>query len=98
MSVGCSSLNFLRPHEKPPEKVDSPPVETAGDPPRLPYKFSFRIAPYLFLSDFEIQRDQPLFAELAELRDHVYKELLLPPSSTPVQVYLFQTEERTRIT
>jgi hypothetical protein len=94
LTVGCNSINFLRPQEKPPEKVDRPPVESAGDPPRLPHRFSFRVAPYVFLSDFEIQHDLSLFRELADLRDQVYKELLLPPSSTVVQVYLFQTEAR----
>jgi hypothetical protein len=48
----------------------------------------------VFLSDFEIPRDQPLFKELAHLRDQVYKELLLPPGSAVVQVYLFETRDR----
>jgi hypothetical protein len=45
------------------------------------------------VSDFEVKRDLPLFAELAQLRDQVYKELQLPSGSTPVQVYLFEDRE-----
>jgi hypothetical protein len=96
LTVGCSALNFLRPRDKAPEKVDRPMVDSAtdaqGGPARLPHRFSFRIAPYVFLSDFELPRTQPLFAELAALRDQVQKELLLPPGNAVVQVYLFESE------
>jgi hypothetical protein len=93
-SVGCSSLNFLRPRDKSSEKVDHPPAEQAAGPTTLPGKYAFRIAPYIFLSDWEIPRDQPLFAELSQLRDQVYKELLLPPGDAIVKVYLFESQER----
>jgi hypothetical protein len=97
LSVGCSALQFLRQRDKPPDKVDRPAVEAIGDsqagaPVQLPHRFSLRIAPYVFLSDFELPRTQPLFAELAALRDQVQKELLLPPGNTAVQVYLFESE------
>ena len=59
----------------------------------MPGKYNFRIAPYVFLSDVKIDSDQPLFRELAQLRDQVQKELLLPPASDPVKVYLFETEK-----
>ena len=48
----------------------------------------------MFVSDWEIPRDQPLFAELAQLRDQVQKELLLPPGDSVVQVYLFEDRPR----
>ena len=35
--------------------------------PVLPGKFLIRVAPYVFLSDFEIKKDLPLFDELAKL-------------------------------
>jgi hypothetical protein len=97
LTVGCSALNSLHPHDKTPDKIDRPPVESppdapAEEPARLPHRFSFRIAPYVFLSDFELPRTQPLFAELAALRDQVQKELLLPPGTAVVQVYLFESE------
>jgi hypothetical protein len=97
LTVGCSALDFLRQRDKAPDKVDRPAVDAPGDspaasPPQLPHRFSFRIAPYVFLSDFELPRTQPLFAELAALRDQVQKELLLPPGNAAVQIYLFETE------
>jgi hypothetical protein len=68
-----------------PEKADK--EETLA----RPGKYSFRVSQYVFYSDFEIKRDQPVFRELAELRDQVYKELQLPPpgSDTLIHVYLF---------
>jgi len=62
--------------------------------PGAPGKYNFRLAPYLFLSDFEINRDLPIFQELVSLRDQVYKELLLPPGTASVQVYLFEDQQR----
>jgi hypothetical protein len=59
-----------------------------------PGKRSFRVGQFVFLSDFEVNRDQPLFRELADLREQVYKELELPSSSTLIQVHLFQDRER----
>ncbi|HVS34051.1 MAG TPA: DUF1570 domain-containing protein [Gemmataceae bacterium] len=81
--VGCHSLNVNAPQR----------TETRSDgpaPPPLPSKYSFRVAPYVFVSDFEVPRDQPLFQELADMRDQIDKELQLPPSTTSVQVYLFE--------
>src|SRR5262245_24885214 len=81
-SVGCTALNFLRPRpdkaegkDKSEQQIDRP----AGA--ALPNKHQIRIAPFVFLSDWEIPRDQPLFVELEELRDQVQKELLLPPNN-----------------
>jgi hypothetical protein len=93
--VGCNSLS-LGPGNRS-DGPTSPPTARAGDGaggPAAPGKFSFRVSPYVFLSDFEIPRDLPLFQELARLRDQVYKELLLPPGTATVQVYLFETKER----
>ncbi len=72
----------------------------AGDPPEkdsfpgTPGKHSFRVSQYIFLADFDIPRNLPLFRELSSLRDQVYKELQLPPSATLVQVYLFEDRDR----
>ena len=95
LGTGCSTLGFLRSREKPliEEQVDTPSTVRRADAPSLPGRYSFRIAPYVFLSDFEISKDQPLFTELAQLRDQVYKELLLPAGTAVVQVYLFETKE-----
>lgn len=62
--------------------------------PATPGKHSFRVSQYVFLSDMELKRDQPIFAELSDLRDQVYKELQLPSAGNVVQVYIFDNRER----
>jgi hypothetical protein len=88
--LGCNSfsLNLLS-HDK--------NEKTGADThvlPAPPGRYTFRIAPFVFRSDFEIQRDLPLFEELAKLSAQVYRELRLTPSRSAVQVYLFENKER----
>jgi hypothetical protein len=45
-------------------------------------------------SDVELDRDNPVFQDLAGLREEVCKELQLPPSTAVVQVYLFEDKQR----
>lgn len=90
ISSGCSTFNF-NPNQ-PVGKENSETNQLAS--PILPGKFLIRVAPYVFLSDFEIQKDLPLFDELAKLRDQVYSDLKLPESSTMIQVYLFEDREK----
>jgi hypothetical protein len=74
-----------------------PDVALAPAPPAapaLPSRFTFRLPPYCFISDVEMQPDAPLFRDLAKLRDQVYKELQLPAGSAVVQVYLFENKDR----
>lgn len=104
LAVGCNSLNFLRQsssREKIADKADAQQQQQqrqvavmAPAPSTLPGKHSFRLAPYVFLSDFEIDREDPLFKELGQLRDQVSRELLLPPGNAVVQVYLFESQDR----
>jgi hypothetical protein len=90
-ALGCNSFGQrLLSHDKN-EKVAIEPHVPAPTPPN---RYSFRIAPYVFLSDFEIERDKPLFAELAKLSDQVYGELRLTRGQSCVQVYLFENKER----
>jgi hypothetical protein len=91
--AGCHSLGFLTQEKGDARPGPQAPLVAASG---APGKYSFRIAPYVFLSDFEVKRDQPLFKELEDLRDQVYKELALPPGTAAVQVYLF--EDRARYT
>ncbi len=74
------------------DKPDKPEKEAALV---RPGKFSLRVSQYVFYSDFEIKRDQPIFRELSDLRDQVYKELQLPPpsSDTLIHVYLFADKD-----
>src|SRR5262249_51820781 len=88
LSCNSFSLNLLS-HDK--------SEKTGADThilPAPPGRYTFRIAPYVFLSDFEVQRDLPLFKELAKLSDQVYRELQLTPGHSAVQVYLFESKER----
>lgn len=57
---------------------------------------SFRLPPYVFIPDFELDRKMPLFRELADLRDRVYRELELSESGKIIKVYLFKTRKSFR--
>ncbi|MFN4258804.1 MAG: hypothetical protein ACK4RK_05870 [Gemmataceae bacterium] len=89
--VGCHALRIL-PTSHPVEKLEKK-EKTKDAAPLLPSKQSHRVSQYVFYTDFDLNTDQPLFHELAELRDQVYKELRLPPANTVVQVYLFETKD-----
>jgi hypothetical protein len=83
---GCQSLRFAN------FAPDRPaPAPGAGD---VPAKTQLRIAPYVFYADFQLNRNLPIFQELAHLREQVYKELRLPDSNAIIQVYLFADKER----
>jgi hypothetical protein len=80
-------------------RPDSAGVETPEKAPReplvaVPGKKSHRISQFVFLADFDLKTDQPLFRELNALPDQVYKELQLPSSTTVIQVYLFEDREK----
>ncbi len=59
-----------------------------------PSKYSHRVSQFVFLSDFEMPKNLPLFRELGNLREQVYKDLQLPSANTIVQVFLFEDRER----
>lgn len=65
------------------------PVSTAP-----PGKKHTRAGYYVLYHDFEIDKTDPLFAELDALPEQVFSELKLPPSNGIVQVFLFDTQER----
>jgi hypothetical protein len=84
--AGCPHFKLLQPNEK---------VETTGkETLARPNRYSVRQGQYVFHSDFELKSDTPLFQELGELRDKVYKELELSPSNSLIDVYLFADETR----
>lgn len=60
----------------------------------LPSKNSSRVSQFVFYSDFDIPKDRPLFKDLDAMRENIYKELKLPPSSTLIQVYVFEDQAR----
>jgi len=85
--MGCHALRLEQPS---PDKL--PPA--AAKLPAPPGKYSFRVSQYLFLSDFEVKHDLPIFRELANLRDQVYKELQLQSADSIVQVYIFEDRDK----
>jgi len=86
---GCDILSLSL---RPTNKLPKPPK----GPTALPSKFSQRVSQFVFVSDFELKTDQPIFHELSDLREQVLKELQLPapPSSALIHVYLFEDRER----
>lgn len=87
LAPGCNTLRFgLQPPEKPEVDKDVTPT--------TPAKHSLRVSQYVFLSDFEVKRELPIFKELEDLREQLYKDLQLPPSNTLVQVYLFEDRDK----
>jgi hypothetical protein len=74
------------------------PVKNAATekdaPPSLGSQHSFRVSQFVFIPDFEVQRTLPIFNDLAQLREQVYKELKLPPSNAEIYVYLFEDREK----
>src|SRR5581483_9492208 len=92
LSAGCQGFNFFSQANTRKDAV----TKDMSVPPALakPGRYSVRVAPYVFLADFELKKDDEMFRELAGLRDQVYRELTLPTSDRPVFVYLFEDHER----
>jgi hypothetical protein len=91
LAAGCSSFSL---HLLNRDRPDARTEPEAAARPAAPARYSFRIAPYVFVSDFPVDSNQPLFRELADLRNQVSRELQLPVGTAPVQVHLFETHER----
>ena len=80
--AGCELLqHFSQPQAK---RVDKEPMAGA------PSKNQIRVSQFIFISDLKIHKDQAIFKDLSNLREQVYRELRLPPSTTDVFVYLFE--------
>lgn len=94
LALGCNSLTLNAPIPEKQEKqgkIDKSPKEPL---PAAPGKHSFRVSQFVFLADFEMKQDLPLFRELSDMREQVFKELRLPVSNTVVQVYVFEDRDR----
>lgn len=96
--AGCETLRLDAPPPPAPEIVRAaadlapPPTPVVSTTP--PGKHATRRDYYVLYHDFEIDRTDPLFAELDALPEQVFGELQLPPSNAVVQVFLFDTQER----
>lgn len=60
---------------------------------RLPGRHSVQADQLVLLSDFRIDYNHAVIADLKELRQNVLSELELQPSDQPVVVYLFENEQ-----
>lgn len=92
--AGCETFRPTRVEPADPViKPDTLPRTAEATPP--PGKFPpLRRGNYVFYSDFNLDRADPLFAELETLPEQVLGELELPTTSAIVQVFLFETQER----
>jgi hypothetical protein len=88
-AAGCTLLGFGRTggdrHDG--KNVPAPPNPVAA-------RSEFRVSQFVFMHDFELNRNLPIFRELAGLREQIFKDLQLPQSSAPVYVHLFEDRER----
>jgi hypothetical protein len=89
--AGCNSLglNILSR-----DRNETRTERDAAARPAPPTKFAVRVAPYVFFSDVEIDRGDPLFHDLADLRARVSRELHLPLGDATVQIYIFENQQR----
>jgi hypothetical protein len=85
--AGCPHFKLLPAGN---EKVENTGKEALA----RPNHYSVRQGQYVFHSDFELKADTPLFQELGDLREKVYKELEVPSSNSLIDVYLFADETR----
>lgn len=86
--AGCGSL-------RPPAVRPEAPATPIADPAAAwPGKHHIRVSQYVMFADFELNPAEPLFAELADLREQVVRDLQLPPANSAIQVYLFEDRER----
>ncbi len=96
--LGCESVRPSAPHP-PPAPVaargaEEAPPHALGAPATAPGKHATRRDYFVLYHDFELDRSDPLFADLGALPDQVFGELGLPPGTGIVQVFLFDTQDR----
>src|SRR5262245_60156179 len=85
--AGCTLLHLsVLPNDK--------DTAVASNVPQLPGKYSQRVSQFVFVSDFQLQTEQPFFRELADMREQVIKDLRLPTPNSLITVYLFEDRER----
>jgi len=89
--AGCKLISTRPPTPELEQVVATPTVSST-----LPGKNAIRVSQYVFYCDFDLKQDSPLFVELGELREQVYRELQLPPANNVIQVFLFEDFERYR--
>lgn len=69
-------------------------VARGAAPSPLPGKYASRHGYYVLYHDFELDPNDPIFADLDSLPDEVFGELKLPPGNAIVEVFLFDSQDR----
>src|SRR5207302_9421569 len=87
-ATGCASFHIGSPGGDSEDKSPKPPLVAA------PSKYPYRVSQFAFLTDFELKPEPPLFGELRDLPEQVYKELQLPAAKVVIQVYVFEDRDR----
>lgn len=92
LGIGCRSVDLGFNVAK---RIDPRADLTATSPQTIaPTRFTYRVAPYIFFSDFDLDQEKGLLEDLGQLRDRLSRHLQLPVSSATIQVYLFENQER----
>lgn len=58
-----------------------------------PAQYVFRASQYAFTTDFEMNADDPLVAELQSLRESVLKNLEIAGSDLPIRIVIFENQQ-----
>src|ERR1700677_3490752 len=90
--VAVAGCNLL-PTSSSPTNNSAPAPQTAKADPDHKFKPE-RISQFIFYSDVELSKKNPLFRELADMRERIVTDLRLPLSNTPVHVHLFEDRDR----
>jgi hypothetical protein len=90
LSVGLVGCHLLPTHNAAQKDRAEKREAAAG----APSKHAIRVSQFVFVSDVELRREHPMFKDLEQHREQVYRELRLPPSSTEVFVYLFEDQAK----
>jgi hypothetical protein len=96
--AGCETFR----HDPPPANatataargVDPAPAPAPNVAVTRPGKHATRRDYYVVYHDFELDKNDALFADLDPLPEQVFGELKLPPSTVVAEVFLFDTQER----
>ncbi|CAN5184433.1 hypothetical protein BH11PLA2_BH11PLA2_29510 [soil metagenome] len=91
--LGVTGCESLRGPATPPE----PSAVAAAAPtgaPRRPAKHWLRVGQYVIHSDTQLNANDPVFRDLAELPEQIQTELELPAGESMVQVFLFDSSDK----
>lgn len=91
--AGCEMFHQDLSRSTAPRSAEATPAPEAA-PTTSPGKYATRRDYYVLYHDFELDKNDVLFADLDKLPEQVFGELKLPPSNAVVQVFLFDTQER----